>query len=116
MPRSIWKLHLDTSSEDSAKKVVNRCVKAIGRPPLDLKIEKYAKGGFMVVFELFHNENNSWSELVIEVIEFSQRLGGGWRLLGNITNELNGVLSKSVGNHVIISGLDWAEYQVLNEN
>ena len=115
MPRSIWKLHLDSSSEEAAKKVLNRCIKAIERPPMDLEIEKYPKGGFMATFELFHRENISWSELVLEVIEFSQKLGGGWSLLGNIKSELNGVLSKSVGNHVDISGLYWAEYQVLNE-
>ncbi|BBM02429.1 hypothetical protein [Microbulbifer sp. GL-2] len=116
MPRSIWKLHLDSSSEDSARKIVNRCIKAFGCPPSESTIEKYSKGGYMATLDLLHNDKYSWSEVVVEVIEFGQRLGGGWSMLGNISSESNAVLSKSVGNHIGISGLQWAEWLVLNEH
>ena len=115
MPRSIWKLHLDSSSEDSARKIVNRCIKAFERPPVESSIEKYSKGGYMATLEFFHNDQYSWSEVVVEVIEFGQKLGSGWCMLGNIRCESNAVLSKSVGNHIGISGLQWAEWNVFNE-
>jgi len=115
MSRSTWKLHLDSSSEESAKKIINRCIKAFDRPPIESSIEKYSKGGYMATLEFFHNEDYSWPEVVLEVIEFGQRLGSGWSMLGKISNESNAVLSKSVGNHINISGLQWAEWQVFNE-
>jgi hypothetical protein len=115
MPRSSWKLHLDSSSEESAKKIVNRCIKAIDRPPIESSIKKYSKGGYMATMEFFHNDNYTWSEVVVEVIEFGQRLGTGWSLLGHISNESNAVLSKNIGNHISISGLQWAEWQISND-
>jgi len=116
MPRSTWKLHLDSSSEESAKKIVNRCIGAFDHPPIESSIEKYSKGGYMATLEFFHNDKYSWSEVVVEVIEFGQRLGSGWSMFGNINNESNAVLSKNASNHISISGLQWAEWQVLNEH
>ncbi len=115
MPRSTLKLHLDSSSEESAKKIINRCINALDRPPTESSIEKYSKGGYMATLEFFHSENKSWPEIVIEIIGLGQRLGGGWSILGNIIDEFNVVLSKNAGNHICISGLQWAEWQVLNE-
>lgn len=69
----------------------------------------------MATLEFFHNDKYSWPEVVVEVIEFGQKLGNGWSLLGNISSESNAVLSKSSGHHIKISGLQWAEWQVLNE-
>jgi hypothetical protein len=116
MPRSTWKFHLDSSSEESAKKIVNRCIKALNRPPVESSIEKYSKGGHMAILEFSHNDKYSWPEVVFEVIEFGQKLGGGWYLLGDIQNESNAVLSKNNGNRICISGLQWAEWQVSNES
>ncbi|WP_428240078.1 hypothetical protein [Gynuella sp.] len=115
MPRSNWKLHLDSSSEESAKKTVNRCIKAFDRPPIESSLEKYSKGGYMATLEFFHSDQYSWAEVVVEVIEFGQRLGNGWSMFGNISHESNAVLSKNVGNHISVFGLEWAEWQVLNE-
>jgi|GEM_PF-2852546 len=70
----------------------------------------------MATMEFFHNDQFSWSEVVLEVIEFGQRLGSGWSILGNISEESNAVLCKGIGNHIKISGLQWAEWQVLNEH
>jgi hypothetical protein len=36
-------------------------------------------------------------------------------LLGHISNESNAVLSKNIGNHISISGLQWAEWQISND-
>jgi hypothetical protein len=115
MPRSHWKLHLDSSSEESARKIVNQCIKTFDRPPIESSITKYSKGGYMATLEFFHNNNYTWPEVVIEVIEFGQRLGSGWSLLGNINTESNAVLSKNVGNHINISGLQWVEWQLSHE-
>ncbi len=115
MPRSTWKLHLDASTEESARKIINRCVKVLNRPPVESSFEKYYKGGYMATLEIFHDEKYTWPQVVVEVIEFGQRLGSGWSILGDIQNESNAVLSKNVGNHIRISGLQWAEWQVINE-
>lgn len=115
MPRSTWKLHLDSSSEDSANKIINRCIKAFNRPPIESSFAIHSKGGYMAIMEFYHNDNLSWSEVVYETIEFGQRLGSGWSILGNISEESNAVLSKNAGNHIIIPGLNWAEWLVLNE-
>lgn len=115
MPKSIWKLHLDSSSEESAVKLVRRCIKAFDHPPVECSVERYSKGGFMAILEFFHNDQYSWPEIVVEVIEFGQRLGSGWSMLGNIDDECNAILSKKAGNHIRISGLQWAEWHVINE-
>ena len=115
MPRSTWKLHLDSSSEDSANKITNRCIKAFDRSPIESSITKYPKGGYMVILEFYHNDNLSWSEVVYEIIEFGQRLGSGWSILGNISEESNAVISKNAGNHIIVPGVNWVEWLALNE-
>ncbi len=111
----MWKIHLDSSSEESARKVINRCIKAFGRPPIESSREKYYKGGYMATLEFFHNDEFSWPEVVVEVIDFGQRIGSGWSMLGDIKNESNAVLSKNAGAHICISGVQWAEWQVINE-
>ena len=115
MPRSLWKLHLDSSSVESAKKVMNSCVRAFGRSPLETSLEPYQKGGYMARLEFNHNDNYTWPEIVCEVIEFGQKLGSGWRQYGDIREESIAVLNKLSGDHVSIPGLQWAEWSVLNE-
>lgn len=116
MPRSTWKLHLDSSSEESAKKIINRCIKAFNRPPIESSYEKYSKGGYMATLEFFHDDKYSWPEVVFEVIAFGQSIGSGWSVLGNIHDESNAIISKNVGNHISIPGVLWAEWVVTNEH
>lgn len=115
MFKSTWKLHLDSSTEDSANKIIKRCIKAFDRPPIESSVTKYPKGGYMAIMEFYHNDNLTWSEVVYEIIAFGQRLGSGWSILGNISEESSAVLSKNAGNHIIIPGLNWAEWLILNE-
>lgn len=101
---------------ESAKKILNKCIKAFNRPPMDSSIEKYYKGGYMATLEFYHYDELSWAEIVVEVIDFGQRVGSGWSILGgSINTESNAVLSKNIGNHISISGQQWAEWQVFNE-
>ena len=115
MPRSIWKLDLDAKREESTKKVVNSCIKALDRPPIESKIESYSKGGFMATLEFYHNEKLSWPEIIFEVMQFSQQLGTGWLVLGNIASEYNAILSKQPASNFRLSGIQWAECAISNE-
>jgi len=67
----------------------------------------------MVSFRLFHSTELSWSEVVLELLEFGQRLGGGWLIIGDIRHEVSAVLAVSDTSKSAIDGLDWAEWQVL---
>lgn len=117
MPRSYWKIHLDSKSEESAKIIINRCIKIFGRQPVDSSLELYFKGGFMGTLVFFHNESISWPEVVMEVMVLGQKLGTGWCLFGNIAHESNAVLSKQdSSSHISVSGVQWAEWQVDSEN
>ncbi|WP_293743924.1 hypothetical protein [uncultured Acinetobacter sp.] len=115
MPKSIWKLHLNATSERSAQKIIKKCIDVFERVPISLKIEKYNKGGYMATLELAHDENYSWSELVLEIIALGQRLGSGWSIYGNINDDPSAVLSKSMGNHIRVSGVDWADWLLLKD-
>lgn len=115
MARSYWKLHLNSQSKEGAKKILNNRIKAINRLPMESTIEKYFKGGYMATLEFNHYEELSWPEVLVEVIEFGQKIGGSWALTGKIGMDPSAILSKNAGSHISISGLEWAEWQVSNE-
>lgn len=115
MPRSIWRINISSEKEDNAKKVLNSIIKTIGRPPVESKIEKYSKGGHMATMQFYHSDNLSWPEVVYEVIEFSENLGSGWLLLGNVGDDPSGVLSNEGESRFSMSGISWAEWQVIRE-
>lgn len=116
MARSVLKMHFDSSSEDATKKLINRCIEKLDRPPIESSITKHSKEGYLATLEFFHNDSCSWSDVVVEVIDFGQRLGSGWKLFGNISSELNAVLSKDIADHISVSGLQWVELHISNEN
>jgi len=115
MPKSIWKLHVNPTSERSAQKIIQQCIDVFERVPISLKIEKYNKGGCMATLELAHSENYSWSELVLEIIALGQSLGSGWSIYGNVYDDPSAVLSRSVGHHIRVSGVEWAEWLLLKD-
>lgn len=113
MAYSYWKLHIDASKEQSARKVLNGCIKALGRPPLELGMNEYSKGGYMASLKLFHDEKMEWPELVYEVLSFGERIGNGWLLIGNVAESPSAVLNvESSSAHSRVSGLSWAEWQL----
>lgn len=115
MPKSIWKLNVNVTSERSAQKIIQQCIDVFERVPISLKIEKYNKGGYMATLEFGHEEKAIWSALVIEVIALGQHLGSGWSMYGNINDDPSAVLSKSMGNHIRVSGVDWADWLLLKD-
>lgn len=115
MPRSHWKLHLDVDRQDAAEAILGKCVIAFDRPPIESKLEAYAKGGYMAKLEFFHNDDLSWQEQVFEILLFAQKLGVGWSLLGSVQEDPSGVLSKDAGARISMVGLSWAEWQLFNE-
>ena len=115
MPKSIWKLHANATSEHAANKIVNQCIESLNYFPITQNLEKYEKGGYMATVIFFHKDGSSWSDFVVEIIALGQRLGSGWSIYGNIYEESNAVLSKNVGNHIRIKGLDWAEWLVCKD-
>ncbi|PID33851.1 MAG: hypothetical protein CR955_00365 [Thiotrichales bacterium] len=116
MPRSYWKLHLDAKKEESANKILSKCIKLIGRPPIESEITKYSKGGYMADLQIYHHDQLSWPEIVIEVTGFGETLGGSWSLFGQINSNPNAVLSKESSNsRIVVPGLLWATWEVINE-
>jgi len=115
MPRSHWKINIDAKNESNASKVVNKCIKELGRPPVDSAIEEYSKGGYMAILQFYHDDTLEWPEIVYEIILFSEKLGAGWSLLGSITNEPFGILSKENGAKIKIPGILWAEWQITHD-
>ncbi|WP_336936305.1 hypothetical protein [Acinetobacter beijerinckii] len=115
MPKSIWKLHVNSTSERSAQKIVHQCIDIFERVPTSFKIEKYNKGGCMATLEFVYEENVVWSALVIEIIGLSQCIGTGWSMYGNIYDDPSAVLSKNIGNHIRVSGIEWAEWLLLKD-
>jgi hypothetical protein len=115
MPRSHWKIHLSATDDEAASNIINRCVLAIGRPQIELRVTPYSKGGFMATLAFHHNDSKSWPEVVFEVIEFAQCLGHGWQLLGHVRDDLSGVLAAGSVTRFSIPGLLWAEWQISKE-
>ncbi len=112
MPRSHWKFHLGAKNEKSAKTLFSRCLKLIGRPCLDPETALYSKGGYMAKCSFYHSDDLPWSEVVLEVISFSQQVGYGWLLIGDIHQDPSGVLSIKENLRASVSGLLWSEWQV----
>ena len=91
---------------------MQRCLRIMDCPYADLHLERYAKGGFMGKFQLNHQDELSWSDLVLEAIKIAQSLGRGWYLTGSAEDDLSGVFSTHSGGCAVIPGLLWAEWQV----
>ena len=115
MPRSHWKINLDASDEKNASVVMSRCIKLIDRPPMESNIEKYSKGGYMATFELYHDDELTWPEIIFEVLRFCERIGYGWLLTGRIECDPSGVISKEANARMKIAGVVWAEWNISNE-
>ena len=114
MPQSHWKLIFDANKEASARKLLNQCVSLIERPPLEFNIEPYHKGGYSASLSFSHYEKKDWSHAVLEVIDFGQRLGGSWVILGDIKTDPSGVLDGSdSNNHIRVPGLTWANWELI---
>ena len=112
MPNSFWQLQLNTRDRSKAEILAQRCLQQMDYPYVDLKLDSYAKGGFLGQFQLNHPNDLSWSELVVEVIKIAQSLGGGWYLTGSAEDDLSGVLSTNSDGRAVIPGLLWAQWQV----
>jgi len=115
MPRSYWKLHLNSDKEKNAKAIVNRCIKLFDRLPIESEINKYTKGGFMADLQFFHDEEMKWSEVVLEVITLGECLGSGWLLTGKISENPSGILSnQSPSSTIKEAGLNWVLWEIEN--
>lgn len=116
MPRSHWKLHTNATTKASAAKIISRCLKLIGRPPIEMETVNHPKGVYMTSLQIYHHDQLSWPEIVIEVIGFGQSLGDTWRLQGQITSYPNAVLDiENHNSHIVVPGLLWATWEILNE-
>jgi hypothetical protein len=116
MPYSQWKLIFESEKKESAQKVMNQCLKLIPRPAMDISLSPYHKGGYEGNFYFYHDEKNEWSQSVLEVIDFGQRIGGSWVLTGTILDSPSGVLSKEIPHtRIKAAGLIWASWQLTQE-
>ena len=116
MPYSQWKLIFESEKKESARKVLNQCLKLLPQPAMDITLESYHKGGHEAQFYFYHDEKKEWANAVLEVIDFGQRLGNSWSLVGSILDDASGVLSKEIPNtRIIASGLIWANWTLTKE-
>ncbi len=116
MPYSRWKLIFDSEKKESARKVLNQCLKLLPRPAMDITLDLYHKGGHQAHFYFYHDEKKEWANAVLEVIDFGQRLGNSWSLAGSVLDDVSGVLSKDISHtRIVVSGLVWANWTLNKE-
>lgn len=106
MPRSMWTLYLNESSEEKVQEVVHDFVKVINRPPIEFKIEKYFNDGYIASLQFYHSDEKSWAENVIELIGFGQKIGDNWQLSGDIQEKIVIVLDEKQGGKIDHWGLN----------
>ncbi len=106
MPRSMWTLYLNESSEEKVQEVVHDFVKVINRPPIEFKIEKYFNDGYIASLQFCHSDEKSWAENVIELIGFGQKIGDNWQLSGDIQEEIVIVVEEKQGDKIDLLGLN----------
>lgn len=106
MPRSMWTLYLNESSEEKVQEVVHDFVKIINRPPIEFKREKYFNDGYIAFLQFYHSDEKSWAENVIELIGFGQKIGDNWQLSGDIQEEIVIVVEEKQGDKIDLLGLN----------
>ena len=115
MPRSFWRLHINSDKKENAETAVNRCVKLLNRSPVEVELYKYSNGGFMSDLQFFHDEDLSWPQLVFDLLEMGERIGTGWLLSGKISMNPSGTLNSiSPATTVKEAGLNWVSWEIEN--
>ena len=83
-----WTVYTDTNTRDAARTVVERLRSLADVEFCEIETEDYAKGGHKTRFHVDHDAAN-WTQMVFDVILFSQRLGHRWSIAGGVDEELS---------------------------
>ncbi|TWU32777.1 hypothetical protein Q31b_58200 [Novipirellula aureliae] len=94
-----WTVFTDTNTFDAARTVVDRLRVLSNAAFNEIEVEAYSKGGHKVRFSVDHGTLD-WTQMVYDVILFSQRLGHRWSIAGGVEEELS--LTSS---HLTVSGI-----------
>lgn len=88
-----WRIITDTNSEKSAGRVLARFADEISEEIENVMIEEHHDGGHVIQFGI-SLKSTSWSDAVVESIEYGQRVGYGWNLGGSVRDDPDAFCSK----------------------
>lgn len=89
--RAHWTVWSTSTSEKSARHVAGRVLRLLGRSTVDMMVfASYPKTGGWAFSFAVQLSGETWNDYVVDVIALGQCVGSGWRLLGNVTEHLEG--------------------------
>jgi hypothetical protein len=91
---SIWKVWCDSKHLNDACLLLHRMKMQLQAETIDESIKPCHKGGHVVCFSVKHQTSN-WSEFVVQVLEFGQRVAYEWMLTGDVRTQLDGWSNKA---------------------
>ncbi len=112
MHQSNWIVHLDASSESAVTKIQTKLFNLFPTPPHTSTIKTYYKGAYAVAFSLTHSEDLAWELLVYDILGTAQNLGGPWTLLGNVDDDLSGLLPYGEGTTIKVPGITMLQWNI----
>jgi len=83
-----WKIFTDANTSEKAGKVLHKVIARLETNCSSEKVEPYHKGGFVCSFST-STETSSWSQSIFQALSMAQKIGRGWVLTGDITEELD---------------------------
>jgi|GEM_PF-1427057 hypothetical protein len=83
-----WRVFANVSNEKKAETAIKHFVETLGTTTNKTHIESYHKGGFLLRVETI-TKDESWSEVVLELLTLAERVGKGWQISGSIQNEFD---------------------------
>ncbi len=81
-----WRLFIDARTPQKAERVLHGFLKRLREPTSPPRIERHHDGYFLSLFET--NHRGTWPEIVLDVIEFVQCVGGAPKV-EEISNSLS---------------------------
>jgi hypothetical protein len=100
----MWKAWLDAHTVEASQRVCKRIEEKLGLELHELKVEPYHKGGHVVSWVCLHEAPDA-AAFMIDVIGCGQQIASGWRLGGSVHDELEGLVSRSGGHQISVSGI-----------
>ena len=83
-----FKIFTDANTSDKAWKVLRKVITVSETDCSSEKVEPYHKGGFVCSFTI-SNEALDWAQAIFHALAIAQKIGRGWMLSGDITEELD---------------------------
>lgn len=84
-----WQVFLNCSTENKARKILNKFNNIFPMSPQKVTIQSYEKTGFVSTFQTYHN-NGSWNEYVFNMLQIAETVARNWILTGAVAQDLSG--------------------------